>query len=74
MKTSILLLLASTLVAGCATVSHQAPPGVQMSEQERSACAAQGCTVWTEGELQQLARKFFREGWDAAAKIAGKGA
>ena len=66
MKTALILCV---LLAGCASTT-----GVQIDDKERAACAAEGCTVWTERELLQLARKFFREGWDAAAKAAGKGA
>lgn len=45
-----LILSAAVLLCGCAAL----PEGVQMSDEEREACKAHGCTVWTEEELQQV--------------------
>jgi hypothetical protein len=59
MKSAIIL--AAVLLCGCASL----PPGVSMDEQEKAACAAEGCTVWTVAELQRLAREFFQRGYKA---------
>lgn len=63
MKTLAAILV--LLLAGCAT-------GVKMSDAEAEACRAQGCTVWTEAELEQLAHKFFREGYMRGAQSSGR--
>lgn len=57
---SIVVVIA--LLAGCAST----PPGVTMSDEERAACAEQGCTVWTEAELSALAQALFMRGAAAA--------
>ena len=54
------LLILVVLLAGCASI-----PGVHISDEERKACEASGCTVWTFEELQSLARRFFGEGLKA---------
>lgn len=59
MKTIIIALLLS----GCATL-----PGVEITDDERKACEALGCTVWTVPELQRLGRKFWGEGYAAGKK------
>ena len=51
------------LLSGCANIK-----GVVISEGERHACEMQGCTVWTESELTGVARKFWREGYQAGVK------
>ena len=60
MKTAILL---AALLSGCASM-----PGVQATDDERKACEAQTCTVWTVQELQGLARCFFQQGHNAGVK------
>lgn len=53
----------AAVLTGCAQL-----PGVTATDAERAACAEQGCTVWTQGELESLARKFFKGGYAAGAK------
>lgn len=56
MKTALLCLL----LAGCSSI-----PGVVISDEERKVCEAAGnCTVWTLEELESLARRFLREGYE----------
>lgn len=62
MKTA-LALLCVYLLAGCSTI-----PGVTMSDAERRACEAQGCTVWTDAELNNLAKDFFLKGYQAGKR------
>ena len=64
----LLLILAPLVLAGCASL----PAGVTMTDDERAACAAQGCTVWTEQELQGLAMQFFRQGFGRGAQSNGR--
>lgn len=59
MKTVLLCLLFS----GCAAM-----PGVDATPDERAACKAQTCSVWTVNELTRLGRKFFNEGYQAGVK------
>lgn len=61
MKTAIVLVL---LLSGCATL----PAGVQMTDDERAACAAQGCAVFTEQELRGLAQEVYKRGYSAGVK------
>ena len=49
------------MLAGCATF----PEGMKITEPERETCKTQGCTVWTDGELREVAKHFFREGYKA---------
>lgn len=58
MKTA---LLAMVLLTGCASL----PQGVEMTEDERAACAAAGCTVWTLEELQRLVGIAMQKGYAA---------
>ena len=58
------LLLLSALLCGCASL----PPGVEMTDDERAACEAQGCTVWTMGELRKLIGMAMRKGYEAGKK------
>lgn len=57
MKTAILALLLS----GCASL----PPGVQMSDAERAACAESGCSVWAMAELRKLITLSIQKGYAA---------
>ena len=65
MKTAIVLALVLT---GCASL----PQGVEMTEEERTACAAQGCSVWTVEELQRLIVIATKRGFDAGKKRKGE--
>ena len=58
------LLLLSMLLSGCASL----PPGVEMTDDERAACEAQGCTVWTMDELRKLIGMAMRKGYEAGKK------
>lgn len=58
------LLAIALMLGGCATTI----PGVQISDEERAACAAQGCTVWTRAELEALVIEAMRRGVEAARK------
>jgi hypothetical protein len=53
MKTVLL----SLLLCGCVSFK-----GVQMDDDERKACAVEGCAVFTAHELRNLALKYIREG------------
>ena len=61
MKAVLVLIIA--LLAGCSTIK-----GVTLSDDERRACEASGCTVWTEQDLEGLARLFFQQGYMARGK------
>lgn len=43
-------------------------PGVEMTDEDRTACERDGCTVWTRAELEALVREAMRRGY-----VAGKG-
>lgn len=65
------VVLVAVLVSGCAS----APPGVNMSEDERKSCAAVAdaatedrCTVWTVPEPRDFAKSFFLRGYQAGRK------
>ena len=58
------LLLLSMLLSGCASL----PPGVEMTDDERAACEAQGCTVWTMDEFRKLIGMALRKGYEAGKK------
>lgn len=66
MRNITAVVVAATAIAGCAaTKSPPEPPsipGVQISTEERQACAAQGCTVWTEEALKAFGQQVFRQG------------
>lgn len=53
----------AAVLTGCAQLK-----GVTLNDAERAACEAQGCTVWTQSELESLARKAFKSGYAAGAK------
>ena len=59
MKYALLVLFLS----GCASFE-----GVQMDERERAACAAEGCSVWTDRELKSMAEHFFKRGYQDGGK------
>lgn len=64
MKAACLIIFALALaLAGCT----QNIPGVEISDEERAACAAQkNCTVWTEQQLENVAKHFYRMGQQAS--------
>lgn len=62
MKTAILAIVILTLT-GCATLK-----GVEISDDERAACEADGCTVWTKAELEMLVREAMKQGYLAGRK------
>jgi len=51
------------LLSGCASFA-----GVQMDDKERAACAVEGCSVWTDKELEGMARQFFNWGYEEGKK------
>jgi hypothetical protein len=61
MKAALVLCV---LLASCAA----APDGVQISDDEAQACKAEGCTVWTNAELLELARTIYKKGYEAGRK------
>ena len=53
------LVLICVLLSGWASL-----PGVQMTDAERKACEAEGCSVWR-AELEQLVRAAMLKGYQA---------
>lgn len=49
------------LLSGCASL----PAGVKMSDDERKACEAETCSVWTVQELRKLITKALQQGYAA---------
>jgi uncharacterized protein YceK len=66
MKT--ILICVVILLSGCATIE-----GVNATRDERRACAAETCSVWTDRELRVLIQRAMQEGYKAGAKPAGRG-
>lgn len=58
------MFLSLALLSGCSIL----PAGVEMTESERVACAASGCSVWTLEELRKLISVAIQKGY-----AAGKG-
>jgi len=54
-------LIAFVVLTGCASL----PAGVQMTQEELTACAAEGCSVWTLNELKQLIGIAMQKGYQA---------
>lgn len=67
MKTA--LIFAVLLLSGCATLK-----GVTATDDERRACAAESCTVWTDRELRMLVQRALEQGYRAGKKPSGQGA
>lgn len=65
MRIAILCLL----LAGCAS-------GVHMTQEEAKNCRDEGCSVWTDAELQQLAIRIghqaYQKGWTDATRQRDK--
>ena len=59
----LFMLLMLAALSGCSAIK-----GVAISESERRACESIGCSVWTEQELDALARHFFNKGYQAGVK------
>lgn len=57
-------ILITLMLSGCASL----PPGVEMTEDERAACASQGCSAWTLDELQRLIGMAMQRGYAAGRK------
>ena len=57
-------ILIALILTGCASL----PDGVQMTDEERTACAASGCAVFTEADLRVFAAEFFKRGYLAGRK------
>jgi hypothetical protein len=51
------IFLIALVLSGCASYK-----GVQMDDDERKACALEGCNVYTAKEIRELARKMFTDG------------
>ena len=62
MKTIVLTVVILTLT-GCATI-----PGLEITEDERKACEAEGCSVWTVRELEDLVIRAMRKGYENGKK------
>jgi len=66
MKT--ILICVVILLSGCATME-----GVNATKDERRACAAETCSVWTDRELRVLIQRAMEQGYKAGAKPDGRG-
>ena len=60
---SLFLVFVLAALSGCSDIK-----GVAITESERRACESIGCSVWTEQELDALARHFFLKGYQAGGK------
>ena len=60
---ALLLLVLVLVLSGCASLQ-----GVQATADERAACAAETCTVWTPGELRKLIETAMQQGYRAGIK------
>lgn len=63
LHSSLFMVLMLAALSGCSAIK-----GVAITEGERKACEAASCTVWTEKELNSLARHFFQQGYSAGVK------
>lgn len=59
-----LTLILAIVLSGCVSI----PKGVEMTEDERQACEAQGCSVWTEAELKDLVQRAMMQGYQQGRK------
>lgn len=50
----------AAVLTGCTAL----PPDITATPDERTACQASGCTVWTAQDLQGLALYYFKQGHD----------
>lgn len=50
-------------LTGCASI-----PGLKITDEERAACEAQGCTPWTDAELRDLAHRAIQYGYQQGRK------
>ena len=58
------ILMLCILFSGCAST------GITMSTDEEAACKAEGCTVWTEGELRLLIQQVYKDAYMRGGKAA----
>jgi len=65
MKTAIVVV---ALLTACASL----PQGVAMTDEDRAACAAQGCSVWTLEELKKLVGAAMQRGFVEGQKRKGE--
>lgn len=56
------LVLVALVLSGCGTIE-----GVRISEAEREKCKEEGCTVWTDSDLQRLMKNIFSIGYQKGA-------
>jgi len=56
-------LILALMLSGCASFE-----GVKMDEDERKACAVATCSVWTDKELEGMAKHIFNRGYAAGKK------
>jgi hypothetical protein len=61
-------LLVPILLSGCASL----PEGVQMTDEERKVCAAEGCGVFTLNELRAFGAEMMRRGFLEGQKRRGQ--
>ena len=55
------------LLTGCASIK-----GLEITDDERKACAVQSCTAWTEEQLARVARHFYLDGYKTAQQSGAK--
>ena len=60
----VTLLVMLSILSGCAST------GITMSADEEAACKAEGCTVWTEGELRMLIQQVYKDAYMRGGKAA----
>ena len=58
-----LIFTLALLLTACAAIN-----GVEITDDERKACEAETCTVWTIRELGVLTRKFWDQGYRVGVK------
>jgi uncharacterized protein YceK len=64
-----ILLCVVILLSGCSTMD-----GVNATRDERRACAAETCSVWTDRELRVLIQRAMEECYKAGTNPNGRGA
>lgn len=70
---ALFFLALATALAAALTGCTSMPAGITATDEERTACQASGCTVWTEHELQELALRFFKSGYFKGQQYRGTG-
>lgn len=64
--------LAAVVLALLATGCASLPEGVQMTDEERKVCAAEGCGVFTLNELRAFGTEMMRRGFIEGQKRRGQ--